>query len=118
MRESDIQNAIRKAISPFGTYFRANVGQAWTGKEIIRLANGDILIKEGRPFNTGLPPGFPDLFGFTLRNAMPVFTGIEVKTLKGRIRPEQKHMLSFLQLQGAIAGIARSAEDAVKLVHP
>jgi hypothetical protein len=116
MTEADIQREIRKAISPYGTYFRGNVGQAWTGTEIMQLPSGDILIKNPRPFDTGLPKGFPDLFGFTLRAGIPVFTGIEVKTPIGRVRPDQKHMLAFLQSKGAIAGIARSPKDAIHLL--
>lgn len=116
MTEADIQRDIRKAISPYGTYFRANVGQAWTGEEIVPLGNGDILIKGGRPFNSGLPKGFPDLFGFTLKNNVPIFTGIEVKTPTGRVRPEQHHMIDFLKQRGVIVGIARSANDAVQLL--
>ena len=116
MMEADIQKEIRKAISPFGTYFRANVGQAWAGNEIKILSNGDILIKNGRPFNSGLPKGFPDLFGFTLKNDVPVFTGIEVKGPKGRVRPEQQHMIEFLKSRNVIIGVARSADEAVHIL--
>lgn len=118
MTESDIQKEIRKAMAPYGTYFRANVGQCWTGKQIIDLGNGDILIKGARPFNSGLPKGFPDLFGFTLKDNIPVFTGIEVKTPQGRLREDQKHMLEFLKSKGALVGVARSADEAVQLIAP
>lgn len=116
MTEADIQRSIRMAISPYGTYFRGNVGRAWTGSEILELPSGDLLIKNPRPFDTGLPKGFPDLFGFTMRDDIPVFTGIEVKTPTGRVRPDQKHMLAFLQSKNVIAGIARSPEDAIQLL--
>lgn len=116
MTEHDIQNEIRMAISPYGTYFRANVGQAWTGEAIHYLPNGDILIKKGRPFSTGLPKGFPDLFGFTLQDGLPVFTGLEVKAANGRIRKEQQHMIDFMQSRNCKAGIVRSAAEAVKLL--
>lgn len=117
MTEADIQRSIRKAIALYGTYFRGNVGQAWTGEEIVPLGNGDLLIRGARPFASGLPKGFPDLFGFTLRDMVPVFTGIEVKTPMGRVRPAQAQMLAFLKARGAIAGVARSEEDAVRLVQ-
>ncbi|HAM1653516.1 TPA: VRR-NUC domain-containing protein, partial [Listeria monocytogenes] len=49
--EMNIQNSIRLALAKKGHYvFRANVGK-------IRMPNGRI-------FDTGLPKGFPDLFGF------------------------------------------------------
>lgn len=115
MTEADIQRQIRMALSPFGTYFRANVGQAWTGSDYIQIENG-LLIKNPRPFNTGLPKGFPDLFGFTLKNDIPIFTAVEVKTPKGRLRQDQAYMLDFLKDKGAIVGVARSADDAIKIV--
>lgn len=115
MTEADIQRQIRMAISPFGTYFRANVGQAWTGSDYIQIENG-LLIKNPRPFNTGLPKGFPDLFGFTLKDDIPIFTAVEVKTPKGRLRQDQAYMLDFLKAKGAIVGVARSADDAIKIV--
>lgn len=115
MTEADIQRQIRIVLSPFGTYFRANVGQAWTGSDYIQTASG-MLIKNPRPFNTGLPKGFPDLFGFTLKNDVPIFTAIEVKTPKGRLRQDQKHMLEFLKAKGAIVGVARSTDDAITII--
>lgn len=117
MTEHDIQNEIRMAISSYGTFFRANVGMAWTGDAIKYLPNGDILIKKGRPFSTGLPKGFPDLFGFTMYEDLPVFTGLEVKTANGRIRKEQQHMIDFLLSRNCKAGIVRSVADAKKLLR-
>lgn len=116
MREADIQNEIRKAISPYGTYFRANVGQAWTGRDIRRIM-GSIIIEQPRRFDTGLPKGFPDLFGFTDCNGVPVFTALEVKAPGGRVRPEQRHMLEFLRSRGAIAGVVHSASEALALIR-
>lgn len=115
MTEADIQRQIRIAISPYGTYFRANVGQAWSGSEYIQMENG-LFIKNPRPFNTGLPKGFPDLFGFTLKDDIPVFTAIEVKTSTGQLRKDQKYILSFLQDKGAIVGVARSADEAINIL--
>ena len=115
MTESDIQRQIRIAISPFGTYFRANVGQAWTGDNYIQTESG-LFIKNPRPFNTGLPKGFPDLFGFTLKDNIPIFTAIEVKTPKGRVRQDQAYILDFLKEKGAIVGVARSVKDAIAIL--
>ena len=41
---------------------------------------------------------------------------IEVKTPKGRPTKEQKHFLEQMRDAGAVAGICRSAEEAVGLV--
>jgi len=45
--------------------FRFNVGMAWTGDKMMRLKNGDMLIKNPRPFKAGPPKGYPDLSGWT-----------------------------------------------------
>lgn len=98
--EHDIQNEIRAAVSPWCVIFRANVGRAKT--------------PDGRYFSTGLPAGFPDLFGVRRRDGRAVF--IEVKKQGGKVSPEQKHFIETMRSLGAAAGICRSAEEAIKLV--
>ena len=100
MTEHEIQNEIRVAVSPYCVIFRANVGSAKTA--------------DGRYFSTGLPAGFPDLFGVRRRDGKAIF--IEVKKPGGRIRPEQKHFIETMCTLGAVAGICYSAEDAVNLI--
>lgn len=126
MREQDLQNQIRMALSKLGvTCFRGNVGQAWTGDEIIKLHDGGILIPNARPFNTGLPAGFSDIFGLVpvfvthemVGKTLGVFTVIEVKTPTGRVTTEQKHFLSVMAGRGAITGVARSVENAARIVQ-
>lgn len=80
--------------------FRANVGK--------------FKMQDGRWFDTGLPPGFSDLFGVT-RDGRPWF--IEVKTKTGRVRPEQVRFIEAMTARGAIAGIARSVDDALILLE-
>jgi hypothetical protein len=45
-----------------------------------------------------------------------VFLSIEVKTPTGRIRPEQQAWLDAVQAAGGIAGVARSVEDALRIM--
>jgi hypothetical protein len=45
-----------------------------------------------------------------------VFASIEVKTPTGRIRHEQQQWLETVQAAGGIAGVARSVEDAQRIV--
>lgn len=137
MKESDIQNTVRIAIADHGTYFRANVGKGWQGRQTIPINNGKLIaggrtyhIKRGialvdhRPLDTGLPKGFSDLFGATMvtitpdmvGQEMPVFTAIEVKAEKGRVRPEQKTFLQAMQKMRALSGVARSAIDALRII--
>jgi hypothetical protein len=113
IRESDIQNAIRLALNPYGTFFRINVGTGWTG-ESTRMSDGTVIIKNARPFSTGVPPGFSDLFGIAT-GPVPVF--LEVKTETGRVRPEQENFINVMRGLGCRAGIARSPEDAIRIVR-
>lgn len=101
MREKDIQNAIRLGVNDIAVTFRANVGKLYT--------------EDGRVIATGLPKGFPDLFGYRRRDGKILF--LEVKTDKGRLRPEQKDFLSYVQADGCIAGVARSVEEARAIIQ-
>ena len=99
--ESLIQNQIRVALSKAGhTVFRINVGK--------------VKMQNGRWFETGAPKGFPDLFGF--RPDGRIFF-IEVKNETGKLRPEQKKFIGNMQSRGALAGVARSVEDAMRIVE-
>lgn len=98
--EHAIQNEIRIALSESCVIFRINVGKGYT--------------PDGRYFQTGVPPGFSDLFGFRKSDGRAVF--IEVKTRTGKSSKEQRHFLETMRGSGAIAGICRSKEEAIELV--
>ena len=60
--EQELMKRIQVALSGAGCRaFRTNVGQGWTGSKVIRHADGSVTILDARPFNSGLPKGFPDL---------------------------------------------------------
>lgn len=101
MKEIDIQNSIRLALNPYAIVFRANVGVFTTA--------------DGRKVSTGLPNGFSDLFGFRKSDGRMFF--LEIKNEKGRLRESQKHFLEMMEKQGAITGVARSVEDAIRIVN-
>ncbi|PGA92173.1 VRR-NUC domain-containing protein [Bacillus toyonensis] len=101
MKEIDVQNSIRLALNPYAIVFRANVGTFKT--------------EDGRTVSTGLPKGFSDLFGYRKSDGKMFF--IEVKNEKGRLRPDQKHFIETMHKNGAIAGVARSPEDAIELIR-
>ncbi len=126
--EHEIQNEIRVAVgtTQVATLFRANVGEAWTG--ICRRMNwipDRVVIDGARRFQSGLPVGFPDLFGFQTIEVTPemvgrklaVFAFLEVKKPGGRTNKAQEKMHAFLHEAGAVGGIARSAEEAVTLLQ-
>lgn len=101
MKESDVQNSIRLALSPIAITFRTNVGKVQT--------------KDGRWFDTGLQKGHSDLTGFRKVDGRIFF--IEVKSATGKPSKEQLHFIKTMKSNGAIAGIARSAEEAIKLIE-
>ncbi len=125
MKESDIQNAIRIALSPYGTFFRINVGQGWIGKIKGKSKDGLLVLENPRVFKTGVPEGFSDLFGVRPVKITPAMVGrtigqavfLEVKSLKGRAEPEQEQFIDFMQSKGCIAVIVRSPEEAIKAVE-
>ena len=99
--EHRIQNEIRLALSPYCVIFRINVGKGYTS--------------DGRYFNTGVPKGFSDLFGFRKSDGKAVF--IEVKTPTGKSSQEQLKFLDTMRKNGAVAGICRSIGDAINLIN-
>lgn len=99
--ESLIQNQIRVGLSKAGhAVFRVNVGK--------------VKMQNGRWFETGVPKGFSDLFGF--RPDGRIFF-IEVKNETGKLKPEQKIFIEQMKKRGALAGVARSIEDAMEIVN-
>ena len=78
--------------------FRANVGLFYT--------------QDLRPIKIGTP-GFSDLHGHT-PDGRAFY--IETKTLTGKASEQQKVFLDQMRKSGAIAGQARSVEDAIKLI--
>lgn len=124
MKEHSLQNAIRNALCGHGLIWRANVGSGWTG-DATRLPDGSILIRNARPFTTGLPNGFSDLFGIVPVTITPdmvgqrvgIFTAQEVKTRTGRVSPQQSAFLQAIQINGGRSGVVRSIEDALSVMR-
>ena len=124
MSEHRIQNEIRNALAGECLLFRANVGQAWTGSRIDRLPGGKVLIHDARPFTTGLPTGFGDLFGLAARIITPemigakvgVYIGADVKTKDGRLTDKQAAYLRAVNDNGGAADVWRSVDDALATV--
>lgn len=93
--------------SHLAALFRSPAGLFWQGKR-----KGDVLT-DLRAVKV-LVPGFPDLCGFRRSDGKAVY--IEVKTATGRVSPEQQHFIEVARKAGALAGIARSVEDALEIV--
>lgn len=100
--EHKIQSDILVSLSKnHCTPFRINVGKGKTA--------------DGRYFSTGVKPGYPDISGFIWKSGKAFF--IEVKTKTGRPRSAQIQFHKMLTAHHIIHGIARSADDALKIVN-
>ncbi|ADZ07443.1 hypothetical protein LAC30SC_06595 [Lactobacillus amylovorus] len=82
---------------------------------VYRINVGKVRTPDGRYFSTGAPNGMPDLFGFRWIDRRIFF--IEVKSPAGRIRPDQMAFHQDLMHLHVIHGIARSIDDARKIVN-
>jgi hypothetical protein len=94
---------------------------------LLRNNCGQCKTTDGRVIRYGVGnPGGADLIGLTAVTITPdmvgqrlaVFTAIEVKTPTGRISEQQQRFIAMVKGFGGIAGIARSVDDAAKLLHP
>jgi hypothetical protein len=109
--EQTIQQHIRIACSTGNT-------------RLFRNNTGTLRDQDGRPVQFGLCKGSADLIGWKRVTITPemvgstvaVFLSIEVKTATGRLRPEQQQWLDAVQAAGGIAGVARSVEDAQRIM--
>jgi hypothetical protein len=128
MAESNIQDAIRLSVSrAFGraaVLFRNNRGKAWIGKSA-RTPGGLVVIENPRRIEFGFVNGASDLIGWTsveitadmIGKRLAVFTAIEVKTKIGDSSKEQKTFIRNVKDAGGIAGVARSDEEAIKIIR-
>lgn len=120
-----LQNQIRNAIVDHGLFFRANVGRGWTGDRCTKVTQNRMVIENPRPFSTGLPVGFADLFGLQPVTITPdmvgqtigVFSAIEVKAGLDQPSGKQLSFLSAVEANGGRSGIARSVEDAIEILR-
>lgn len=98
--EHDRQNEIRLALSERGYC-------------VFRINSGKFKMEDGRWFDVGVPKGFSDLVA--IKDGRVSF--LEIKTDTGRATAEQLNFIKQMQTRyGCRAGIARSVEDALKIV--
>lgn len=110
-REQQIQQQIRLLSRGPVRLFRNNVG---------KLPDP----RTGRLVTFGLAPGSADLIGWRTVQITPdmvgqrvaVFCSVEVKSARGRLRPDQAAWLAAVQGAGGIAGVARSPDEAAAIL--
>lgn len=97
MREIDIQNQIRIALSDYGIVIRQNTG--------------NFQLADGRRIVCGVK-GLSDL----LFIGKGFIAFIEVKNENGRVSREQLDFINAVKKLGHRAGVCRSVDDALKLI--
>ena len=111
MNEHQIQDLIRLALSEYGIVLRLNSGKFWQGKRVWSNEFQQYVLIDLRPVQ-GCPPGTSDLLFICDDNV----AFIECKDDKGKLRPEQERFIEILRSYGHRAGVARSVEDALKII--
>lgn len=77
-----------------------------------RQNTGALKDSNGRIVSFGLCKGSSDIIGIAPGG---IFIAIECKASNGRIRPEQQTFIDNIRRMGGRAGVARSAEEAVRI---
>lgn len=128
--EKDIQSLIRLRLGRRSDVrlFRNISSMVFVGRVIAR-GNGTVTLASAHEVHAGLFVGSSDLIGWKTENlavltdegkivprTVAVFTSIEVKTPKGRTSEEQDVWLNMVRQMGGIAGVARSPEEAERLL--
>lgn len=122
--EKAAQNDIRNDLCDVGLFYRANVGTAWASNDITRLPDGSLLLRDPRPFSTGLPVGFHDVFGMVPTIVTPemvgktvaIFASIDAKSQIGKPREAQQRFADAVIRAGGRAGFAKDGATARRIV--
>jgi len=119
-----LTNEIRVAVSKVGgRLFGVTVGKFWAGFKVGTLANGDTILRNARIVSVGIE-GMSDLAGWIpvvvtqdmVGTTVAIRLDIEVKTTD---HPTTKQLgwIDAVNKSGGRAGIARTPEDAVRIVR-
>jgi hypothetical protein len=121
--EASLYPELMAALSRGNTrLFRQNAGTAWQGK-IIEQSPSKLVLAYPRAIRLGTP-GMSDLGGITSVLITPEMVGqlvgvdvqIECKFGTGRATTEQTAYIQTIRQLGGRAGIARSVEDAARII--
>ena len=110
--EHRIQDEIRLSLSEYGVVLRLNSGKFWQGKRVWSNEYGQYVLIDLRPIQ-GCPEGTSDLL-FLGEKSNVAF--IECKDNTGKAREKQKRFIEIMHQYGIKADIARSVEDALKII--
>jgi hypothetical protein len=113
MKELNILKTIMLALSKIGVIIlRNNIGALFNEKgQLVRFGVGGKGGSDLIGINTIIIT--PEMVG----DKIGVFVAIEVKAPSGKLTKEQEQFLNAVRNAGGIAGVARSAEEAVELLN-
>jgi hypothetical protein len=105
--------------------FRNHVGAGWTGRSVTSSNREIVMLFDAQRCTFGLAPGSSDLIGWRSIEITPdmvgkrvaVFVAIETKSPRGRLTTEQRAFIDTAKKMGALAGVARSVDDATKILE-
>ncbi len=113
--ETTLQRHIQLALSAAGcTVWRNETAQAWLGRNVGANRRGEVRLTGARQIRCGLCVGSSDLVGIAPDGR---FLAVEVKRPQGRVTAEQRRFVDAVIAAGGIAGIARSVDEALALLH-
>lgn len=122
--ERDVQADIRIQLGHGNVrLFRQQVGETWIG-ECRRLRDGSVLILNPRRFVSGFE-GWPDLGGWVSVIVTPEMVGqriaiaVQIENKRPKVkkaREAQQNFLTMAKSHGVRCGIARSVEEAKKIL--
>lgn len=112
--EAGILKEVHLAVSKAGCVaFRNETAGAYVGRVLYRQGD-EVSLARAQFIQAGLCVGSSDLIGWTPDGR---FLAIEVKAERGRASRDQLSFLGAVLKAGGVAGVARSAEDAIALLR-
>ena len=103
------------------------LGLSTPGVRLFRNNCGALKDADGRLIRYGVAnPGGSDLIGWKSVTVTPemvgqklaIFLAIEVKGERTRVTDQQRNFIERVRLDGGLAGVARSVEDALAITEP
>ena len=90
------------------------VAMSKAGGMVWRNNTGALKDPKGRLVRFGLCVGSSDIIGIAPDG---VFVAVECKTDRGRVTDQQERFIANVRRQGGRAGVARSADEAVRIMN-
>jgi len=129
MSESSISNEIALALSRESKgkiiSWRNNTGYGVLGK-VVKQEGEQFHGINGRRVQYGLCVGSSDRIGIVSVTVTPamvgrtlgIFLALEVKSSTGKATPEQQNFIAAVRKAGGLAGVVRSADEALGICNP